>query len=198
MAQFRPWKMTPCSLHRRLTAPKSTKAEKIEERSEQVKNNLFQFLNLYSTFFNLLRHWGREWGKSKSGLSNGGLRPLSATRTQSSAIVHILWLFGPFCNKTVLGPASPWNRFWRDFLEVWGGSEANFLEVCFGRIPSGNLHTKAASKKSRPPSGNFCPNPPELPRSPSRSFSSHEAGWKIILCKGSFRRKIVDNRGQVP
>ena len=22
--------------------------------------------------------------------------------------------------KTVPGPASPWNRFWRDFLEVWG------------------------------------------------------------------------------
>ena len=82
--------------------------------------------------------------------------------------------------KTVLGPASPWNRFWRDFLEV--GSEANFLEVCFGRIPSGNFRTKATSKKSRPPSGNSRPNPPPLlPRSPSRSFSSHEAGWKIIL-----------------
>ena len=35
--------------------------------------------------------------------------------------------------------------------------EANFLEVCFGRIPCGNFLTKAASKKSRPPSGNFRP-----------------------------------------
>ena len=66
-------------------------------------------------------------------------------------------------------------------LRSLGGSEANFLEVCFGRLPSGNFHTEVTSKKSRPPSGNFRPNPPELPRSPSRSFSSHEAGWKSVL-----------------
>ena len=66
-------------------------------------------------------------------------------------------------------------------LRSLGGSEANFLEVCFGRLPSGNFHTKVTSKKSRPPSGNFRPNPPRnFLRSPSRSFSSHEAGWKII------------------
>ena len=67
-------------------------------------------------------------------------------------------------------------------LRSLGGSEANFLEVCFGTIPCGNFHTKATSK-SRPPSGNFRPNPPELPRSPSRSFSSREAGRKIVLFK---------------
>ena len=72
-------------------------------------------------------------------------------------------------------------RLLKGLLRSLGGSEANLLEVCFGRIPSGNFHTKATSKKSRPPSENFRPNPPELPRSPSRSFSSHEAGWKIIL-----------------
>ena len=38
-------------------------------------------------------------------------------------------------------------------LRSLGGSEANFLEVCFGRIPCGNFYTKATSKKSRPPSG---------------------------------------------
>ena len=69
----------------------------------------------------------------------------------------------------------------KGLLRSLGGSEVNFLEVCFGRIPSGNIHTKATSKKSRPPSGKFRPNPPELPRSPSRSFSCHEADWKIIL-----------------
>ena len=79
------------------------------------------------------------------------------------------------------GQVSAWNRFGRDFLEVLEGSEADFLEVCFGRIPYGNFHTKATSKKSGPPSGNFCLNPPELPRSPSRSFSSDEAGWKTLL-----------------
>ena len=47
--------------------------------------------------------------------------------------------------KTVLGQAPARNRFWRDFPEVMGGSEANFLEVCFGRIPYGNFHTKATS-----------------------------------------------------
>ena len=62
-------------------------------------------------------------------------------------------------NKTMLGPASPWNRFWRDFLEVWGGSEVNFLEVYFRRNPCGNFHTKATSKESRPPSRNFRQNP---------------------------------------
>ena len=66
-------------------------------------------------------------------------------------------------------------------LRSLGGSEANFLELCFGRLPYGNFHTKATSKKSRPPSGNFRPNPPELPRSPSRSGSSQEAGRKIVL-----------------
>ena len=66
-------------------------------------------------------------------------------------------------------------------LRSSGGSEANFLEVCFGRLPSGNFHTKTTSKKSGPPSGNVRLNPPELPRSPSRSFSSHEAGWKTVL-----------------
>ena len=82
-------------------------------------------------------------------------------------------------------------------LRSLGGSEANFLEVCFGRIPSGNLHTKATCKKSRPPSGNFRPNPPELPRSPSRSFSSHKAGWKILLlgtiwCSAESASEVLD------
>ena len=61
-------------------------------------------------------------------------------------------------------------------LRSLGGSEANFLEVCFGRIPSGNFHTKATSKKSGPPSGNFRPNPPELPRSPIRELFQSR-GW---------------------
>ena len=69
-------------------------------------------------------------------------------------------------------------------LRSLGGSEANFLEVCFGRIPCGNFHTEATSKKSRPPSGNFRPNPPRSSDQSllaSRSFSSQEAGRKIVL-----------------
>ena len=87
----------------------------------------------------------------------------------------------------MLGPASPHGTASvsggtsKSLLRSLGGSEANFLEVCFGRLPPGNFHTKATSKKSRPPSGHFRPNPPELPRSSPRSFSSHEAGWKIVL-----------------
>ena len=47
-------------------------------------------------------------------------------------------------------------------LRSLGGSEANFLEVCLGRIPLGDLHTKATSKKSRPPPPlNFQEIPPE-------------------------------------
>ena len=68
-------------------------------------------------------------------------------------------------------------------LRSLGGSEANFLELCFGRFPCGKFHTRATSKKFRPPSGNFRPNPPELPRSPSRSFSSRETGWRTLLLK---------------
>ena len=45
-------------------------------------------------------------------------------------------------------------------LRSFEGSEADFVEVCFGRILYGNFHTKATSKKSGPPSGNFRPNPP--------------------------------------
>ena len=75
-----------------------------------------------------------------------------------------------------------------------GCSEANFLEVSFGRIPSGNFHTKATSKKSRPPSGNFRPNPPELPRSLSRSFSSHEAGWKNIFKNLGIVQKVFSEK----
>ena len=33
-------------------------------------------------------------------------------------------------------------------LRSLGGSEASFFEVCFGRIPYGNFHTKVTSKKS--------------------------------------------------
>ena len=84
-------------------------------------------------------------------------------------------------------------------LRSLGGSEANFLELCFGRFPYGNFHTKATSKKFRPPSGNFRPNPPELPRSPSMSFSSRKAGWRNVL-KGAQREtsnpQTVENKGE--
>ena len=66
-------------------------------------------------------------------------------------------------------------------LRSLGGSEANFLELCFGRFRCGKFHTRATSKKFRPPSGNFRPNPPELPRRPSRSFSSRGTGWRTLL-----------------
>ena len=36
------------------------------------------------------------WGLFTWGLSNGGLRPLSATRAQAFVIVHICGLLGPF------------------------------------------------------------------------------------------------------
>ena len=40
--------------------------------------------------------WYQGSGKSKWGLSNGGLRPLSAICAQSSTIVHFCGLLGPF------------------------------------------------------------------------------------------------------
>ena len=80
-----------------------------------------------------------------------------------------------------------WERFWglsrissgksQPFLEGLlrnlGGSEANFWEVCFGRIPS-------TSKKSRPPPETSARTPPNFREVPP-GVSSHEAGWKIIL-----------------
>ena len=100
-------------------------------------------------------------------------------------------LFGGGLSGTNSGGRFAPGRFCSLPIEVWGGSEANFLEVCFGRIPCGNFHTKTTSKKSRPPSGNFLPNPPELPRSPSRSFSSREAGRKIVLVQTPSRPKVL-------
>ena len=31
--------------------------------------------------------------------------------------------------KTVLGQASAWTSFWKDYLEFWGCSEANFYHL---------------------------------------------------------------------
>ena len=80
-------------------------------------------------------------------------------------------------------------------LRSLGGSVANFLELCLGRIPYGNFHTKATSKKSRPPSGSFRPNPPELPRSLSRSFSRRKAGWKTVLVMKKSGGKVRKKSG---
>ena len=84
----------------------------------------------------------------------------------------------------------------KGLLRSLGGSEANFLELCFGWFPYGNFHTKATSKKFRPPSGNFRPNPPELPRSPSRSGSSEEAGRKIVLLEFEQERADLEWQAQ--
>ena len=66
-------------------------------------------------------------------------------------------------------------------LRSLGGSEANFLELCFRGFLYGYVYTKATSKKSGPPSGNFRPNPRELPRSPSRSFFQPQGGLEDSL-----------------
>ena len=100
---------------------------------------------------------------------------------------------GPNMSKTVLRQASSLEPLLKGLLRSLGGSEANFLELCFGWFPFGNFHTKATSKKFRPPSGNFRPNPPELPRSPSRSSSSEEAGRKIVLMSGYSRSMFRKN-----
>ena len=83
--------------------------------------------------------------------------------------------------KTVLRPASAWDRFWRDFLEVWGVPKQTSLNFSSDGFRMEISTFWATSKKFRPPSGNFRPNSPELPRSSSRSGSSEEAGRKIVL-----------------
>ena len=61
-------------------------------------------------------------------------------------------------------------------LRSLGGSEANFLEVCLGRIPCGNFHTKATSKKSRPPFRKLLLEPPQTSeKSLQELFQS--GGW---------------------
>ena len=84
--------------------------------------------------------------------------------------------------KTVLRQASAWNRFWRDFLEVWRVPSKPLRTFCFGRIPCGTFHTKATSKKSRPPSGNFRSNPTEFREVPPGAFQS--GGWleDCLIC----------------
>ena len=92
-----------------------------------------------------------------------------------STLQLILSVF-PWEDKTVLGPASPWNRFWRDFLEVWGvgGSEANFLEVCFG------FHLEISTRRHHLRSlGPFRKLPPEPPRTSDMSVQElfQSRGW---------------------
>ena len=56
-------------------------------------------------------------------------------------------------------------------LRSLGGSEANFLEVCFGRTLYGNVHIKATSGKSRPPSDNVRSSEKSPPASPVRRLA---------------------------
>ena len=56
-------------------------------------------------------------GKSQWGLSNGGLRPLSAISAQSSTIVHFCGPFDPFLIKNLLMPLFLMGCFPRDFEE---------------------------------------------------------------------------------
>ena len=63
-------------------------------------------------------------------------------------------------------------------------------------IPYGSFHTNATSKKSRPPSGNFGPNPHELLRSPSRSIGSvKNAGTHWQLEGSGVDKRVVFQKG---
>ena len=82
------------------------------------------------------------------------------------------------------------------------GSEANFLEVAFGRIPYGNFHTNATSK-SRPPSRNFLNHPPRTSEK-SLQVLFQSRGWLevclitiffLLWSKLSTRRRSGGSRG---
>ena len=49
------------------------------------------------------------WQRSKGGLSNGGIRPLSSICAHSSATVHTCGLLGPFVKGTF---AAKWRQVW--------------------------------------------------------------------------------------
>ena len=53
-------------------------------------------------YHNWIRNGFAKFGKVKMGVSNGGLRPLSAICAQSSTIVHFCALLGPFVRGTFL------------------------------------------------------------------------------------------------
>ena len=96
-------------------------------------------------------------------------------------------------SKTILRQASSLEPLLKGLLRSLGGSEANFLELCFGWFLYGNFHTKATSKKFRPPSGNFRPNTPpppnfrEVPPGPEAVPVRRLVGkLSYILCKGLF------------
>ena len=140
-----------------------------------------------SLYRRVSRFWGfrQQWRISlfipcsheKAFAHMSGLIPANQTKERS---VHELfaaanlnqnsmWIVLVF--KTVLGQASTWKRFWRDFLEIWGVTKQTFA--------SEGLRMEISTPRlllRRPTSGNFGPNFPELPKSPSRSFSSREAG----------------------
>ena len=63
-------------------------------------------------------------------------------------------------------------------LRSLGGYEANFLEVCFGRILYGNFHTKATSLGPLPETSARIP--PRTSEKSIQELSSHEAGSKTL------------------
>ena len=112
------------------------------------------------------------WQRCEEFLGLWGIRGLINT-----GLLSLHWFQDDTRLKTGLRQASAWKPLLEGLLGSWGGggSEANFLEVCFGRIPCENFYTKATSKKSRPPSGNFRPNPRTSETSPQELFQW--GGW---------------------
>ena len=123
------------------------------------------------------RRESRNFGKSKWGLSNGGLRPLSAMCGQSSAIVHFSGLFGPLFS----GELSSQNDDNRRQSFVGNCVRCAILSHIFKLVFS------------------WLFGPPKSPRI-TRSSACALCGPFGPLSKGNFRHKmttIVGDRGQL-
>ena len=81
----------------------------------------------------------------------------------------------------MLRQASAWNRFWTDFLEVWGVPKQTSKKLASEGFRVEISTPRQLLRSLGPLPETSARTPSKLPRSPSRSFSSREAGWKIVL-----------------
>ena len=95
--------------------------------------------------------------------------------------------------KTVIGQASAWNRFWRDFLKVWGVPKQTSK-----KFASEGFRMEISSPRQLLRSlGSLPKTSARTPRN-LQELSSHEAGWKILLnflqnFRKTFRKKPFAN-----
>ena len=81
----------------------------------------------------------------------------------------------------VLRQACAWNRFWRDFLKVWGVPKQTSYKFASEGFRVEMSTPRQLLRSLGPLPETSARTTQELPRSPSKNFSSREAGREIVI-----------------